>query len=205
MLWMPVQVVSSLPSQLANGFDVDEEEWEAWSCYFGDVLFHGQLFVHVNIQVTHYGWWHDGFWSNTHLAIVTFHFGNVHTGSKRDRFSLVHNAFISMRSHVVRMVPWGLTILHQLYLTVSVANLYLVTDVVVAHSQSIHTLVIARLCELRLPHTSSRPLFTNCYTLHRPWKDCSLCQAHECHVWELNPGRWRQRRVCFHVAPASYD
>jgi len=35
-----------------------------------------------------------------------------------------------------------------------------------------------------------------------PRKDDSLCQARECH-WELNPGRWRQRRVCYHTATCS--
>jgi len=46
MLWMPVQVVSSLSSQLAGEFDVDDEDGiEAWCCYFADVLSHGQLFI----------------------------------------------------------------------------------------------------------------------------------------------------------------
>jgi len=36
-----------------------------------------------------------------------------------------------------------------------------------------------------------------------PRKDDSLCQARECHR-ELNPGRWRQRRVCYcHLLPVN--
>jgi len=37
-------------------------------------------------------------------------------------------------------------------------------------------------------------------TFHRPTKDDSLCHAcYECHR-DLNPGRWRKRRVCYHTA-----
>jgi len=35
-----------------------------------------------------------------------------------------------------------------------------------------------------------------------PRKDDSLCQARECHR-ELNPGRWRQKRVCYHTVTCS--
>jgi len=47
-------------------------------------------------------------------------------------------------------------------------------------------------------HQQSLTAFTHCLLIAThftdPRKDDSLCQARECHR-QLNPGRWRQRRV----------
>jgi len=52
-------------------------------------------------------------------------------------------------------------------------------------------------------HPQSSTAVTHCLliTTHftDPPKDDSLCQARECHR-ELNPGRWRQRQVCYNTA-----
>jgi len=51
--------------------------------------------------------------------------------------------------------------------------------------------------------SSRNPLFTSCYTFHRPQNDGSMCRAREFRVRELNPDRRRQRRVCYHSANCS--
>jgi len=55
-------------------------------------------------------------------------------------------------------------------------------------------------------HPQSSTAVTHCLLIAKhftnPRKDDSLCQARQCHQ-ELNPGRWRQRRVCYHTATCS--
>jgi len=55
-------------------------------------------------------------------------------------------------------------------------------------------------------HLQSSTAVTHCLLIAThftdPRKDDSLCQARECHL-ELNPGRWRQKRVCYYTATCS--
>jgi len=57
-------------------------------------------------------------------------------------------------------------------------------------------------------HPQSSTAVTHCLPIAThftdPRKNDSLCQARECHR-ELNPGRWRQRRVCYHTATCSRE
>ena len=38
------------------------------------------------------------------------------------------------------------------------------------------------------------------YSIYRPCWDGRMSDPQECRGWELNPGRWRQRRECYHPA-----
>ena len=59
---------------------------EARCCYFGGVLFNGQLFVQIYAQITHDGRRFDEYWTSVYRAITTLQFGEVRTGSEPDYF-----------------------------------------------------------------------------------------------------------------------
>jgi len=66
---MPVQVVSSLPSQLAHGFDVDDEDGRSMMMLLlGDVPFHGSENV-VSLSETRYPYTNIVFVYENKLAI----------------------------------------------------------------------------------------------------------------------------------------